>query len=103
MARKPEATAESLPTPAEQPTPPTIIPIEPPARGVAVMRELTAEERAHVESIQTVSARIRYLYNLGYTKSQITKLLKNAKGGVLLYQHVNNVLRQQLKGSSDAA
>jgi len=40
----------------------------------------------------TVSARIRFLDSEGFTRSDITKLIPNAKGGKLIYQHVRGVL-----------
>lgn len=59
--------------------------------------KLTKAQQAEVDKLTTVSARIRYLANEGYTRGQITKLIPNAKGGQLLYQHVRNVLITPVK------
>ncbi len=53
---------------------------------------LSKAQQTAVGKLPTVSARIRYLDSEGFTRSQITKLIPNAKGGKLLYQHVRNVL-----------
>ncbi len=53
---------------------------------------MTAAQKKVVAGLTTVSARIRYLDSEGYSRSQITKLIPNAKGDKLLYQHVRNVL-----------
>lgn len=55
--------------------------------------EMTGDQDKAVTALTTVSARIRYLNEQGYSRSEITKLIPNAKGGKLIYQHVNNVLR----------
>ncbi len=54
--------------------------------------ELTKAQQTAVAKLDTVSARIRYLDAEGYSRSEITKAIPNAKGGTLLYQHVRNVL-----------
>jgi len=54
--------------------------------------KMTAAQTKAVEALPTVSARIRYLNDQGFTRGQITKLIPNAHGGKLLYQHVRNVL-----------
>ncbi len=53
---------------------------------------LTKAQQNKVNGLPTVSARIRYLDSEAFTRSQITKLITNATGGVLRYQHVRNVL-----------
>jgi hypothetical protein len=45
-----------------------------------------------IEDLTSVSARIRYLDSEGFTRSQITKMIPNASGNKLRYQHVRNVL-----------
>ena len=52
---------------------------------------MTKAQRKVVDGMTTVSARIRYLLSEKFTRSEITKLIPNAKGGTLLYQHVRNV------------
>ncbi|KKN65467.1 hypothetical protein LCGC14_0481870 [marine sediment metagenome] len=54
--------------------------------------ELSKAQQAAVAKLDTVSARIRYLDAEGYSRSDITKAIPNAKGNKLLYQHVRNVL-----------
>ena len=54
---------------------------------------MNADQTKVVAELTTVSARIRYLSKEGYTRSEITKLIPNAKGEKLIYQHVNNVLK----------
>lgn len=46
---------------------------------------------------KTVSAAVKYLAKQGFTRSQIAKGGKNAKGGDLRYQHVRNILTQPAK------
>jgi len=53
---------------------------------------LTKAQQKVVDGLPTVSARIRYLDGEQFTRSQITKLITNASGGELRYQHVRNVL-----------
>ncbi len=53
---------------------------------------LTKAQQKVVDELPTVSARIRYLDGEQFTRSQITKLITNATGGELRYQHVRNVL-----------
>lgn len=60
--------------------------------------EMTAAQRKAVDGLPSVSARIRYLAGEGYSRSDITKLIPNASGGKLRYQHVRNVLEQKLVG-----
>ncbi len=57
---------------------------------------LSKAQQTAVKKMTTVSARIRYLDSQGFTRSQITKLIPNAKGGQLLYQHVRNVLTTEV-------
>lgn len=54
--------------------------------------KMTKAQQKICDGLPTVSARIRYLDSEGFTRSQITKLITNAKGGKILYQHVRNVL-----------
>ncbi len=54
--------------------------------------ELTSVQDKQIASLGTVSARIRYLDKEGYTRSEISRAIPNAKGGKLRYQHVRNVL-----------
>jgi len=63
-----------------------------PAPEAKAQVSLTKAQQKVVNNLPTVSARIRYLDGEGFTRSQITKLITNAKGGVLRYQHVRNVL-----------
>lgn len=70
---------------------------EAPATATPVTQEpkaiaMTKPQQKVVADLPTVSAKIRYLNEQGYSRSQITKLITNAKGGVLRYQHVRNVL-----------
>lgn len=53
---------------------------------------LTKAQQKKVAELTTVSDRIRYLNAQGYSRSEITRAIPNAKGGKLLYQHVRNVL-----------
>ena len=53
---------------------------------------LSKAQTAAVGKLATVSARIRYLDSEGFSRSDITKLIPNAGGGQLRYQHVRNVL-----------
>ena len=53
---------------------------------------MTAAQQKKVDELPNVSERIRFLAAEGYTRGQITKLIPNAHGGKLLYQHVRNVL-----------
>ena len=62
--------------------------------------ELTKPQAKAVAEMTTVSARIRYLHAEKYSNSQITKLITNAKGGQLLYQHVRNVLTSKAPKAS---
>jgi hypothetical protein len=61
---------------------------------------MTKAQTSTVKELPTVSARIRYLAEQGYTRSQITQLIPNAKGGKLRYQHVRNVLVTPLANQS---
>jgi hypothetical protein len=72
-------------------------------KAVEVKSELsmTSAQQKVVEGLPTVSARIRYLDAQKYTRSQITKLITNATGGQLRYQHVRNVLTAQAPKSTD--
>ena len=53
---------------------------------------INAAQKKALDSQPTVSGKIRYLAKEGFSRSQITKLVTNATGGVLRYQHVRNVL-----------
>jgi len=53
---------------------------------------LSKAQQAAVDKLPTVSARIRYLDSEKFSRSDITKLIPNASGGQLRYQHVRNVL-----------
>lgn len=57
--------------------------------------KLTAPQTKQIKDMNC-SQRIRFLDSEGYTRSQITKLIPNASGGPLRYQHVRNVLEQKL-------
>lgn len=61
---------------------------------------MTKAQQKVVDGFTTVSARIRYLTTEGYSRSEITKLIPNAKGGKLLYQHVRNVLETKAPATS---
>src|SRR5262245_58180365 len=78
------------PAPTVTAASPAIVPVGPPPSKIATMPEF---DRAHLESLTSVSNRIRYLNSMGLTNSQITKVMTNAKGQPLLYQHVRNVLK----------
>lgn len=45
----------------------------------------------------TKSAKIRYLASTGMTRSAIVKYFKEVLNDEIIYQHVRNVLTQQLK------
>ncbi len=75
-AKKDEAQA---PTPAK-------------AEGQTTAVSLSKAQKAGITKLPTVSARIRYLDSEGFSRSQITNLIPNAKGDKLRYQHVRNVL-----------
>ncbi len=62
--------------------------VEAPAPAIA----LSKAQATAIKGLPTVSARIRYLDAQKFTRSQITQLIPNAKGGKLRYQHVRNVL-----------
>lgn len=53
---------------------------------------LSKAQQTAVDKLSTVSARIRYLDSEKFSRSDITKLIPNASGGQLRYQHVRNVL-----------
>lgn len=65
--------------------------------------KMTSAQAKKVKELPTVSARIRYLSEQGYSRSEITKLIKNAHGGDLRYQHVRNVLMTPLVGKTTPA
>ncbi len=65
----------------------------------ATMAMTTAQAKV-VGPLTTVSARIRYLNSEGYSRSDITKLIPNAKGNQLIYQHVRGVLVQKQPAAS---
>ncbi len=62
---------------------------------------LSKAQQKICDGLPTVSARIRYLAAEGFTRSQTTKLITNAKGGQLLYQHVRNVLESTPPAKAD--
>lgn len=62
---------------------------------------LSKAQQKVVDGLPTVSARIRYIAAEGFTRSQTTKLITNAKGGKLLYQHVRNVLESTPPAKAD--
>lgn len=66
--------------------------VQAPAKQEEATISMTKAQKTQVDSLPTVSARIRYLAEQKFTRSQITKLIPNAKGGKLRYQHVRNVL-----------
>lgn len=70
-----------------------------PAQESAGISMTKAQQKA-VTGMTTVSARIRYLTAEGYSRSDITKLIPNAKGEKLLYQHVRNVLETKAPAKS---
>ena len=61
---------------------------------------MTKAQQKSVKGMTTVSARIRYLTAEGYSRSDVTKLIPNAKGEKLLYQHVRNVLTSKAPAKS---
>ncbi len=60
-----------------------------------VMKELTKSQKFNVESFSTKSAKIRYLTNLDWTRSEISKYLN------ILYQHVRNVQITPVKNPTE--
>ena len=58
---------------------------------------LTKAQDAMCKKLPTVSARIRYLTDEGYSRADITRAIPNASGDKLRYQHVRNVLEQKKK------
>ncbi len=74
-----------------------------PASVAKATISLTKTQQSMVDGLPTVSARIRYLDSEGLTRSQITKVIPNAKGGTLLYQHVRNVLVQDVANAKAKA
>ena len=58
----------------------------------ALVLSLSKAQQKTVDGMTTVSARIRFLDSEGFTRAQITKLIPNAKGEKLIYQHVRGVL-----------
>jgi len=75
------------------------------AKAKATEKETAVEVKAEIQAtkpqlkklaeLTTVSSRIRFLDSEGYSRSDITKLITNASGGKLRYQHVRNVLTSQ--------
>jgi len=57
---------------------------------------MTAEQKKVTDGFKTVSARIRYLDDEGYARAEIPKLITNATGGPLRYQHVRGVLEARV-------
>ena len=53
--------------------------------------KLTVEIKKHLETLPTKSAKIRYLDNNVFTRSEIAKVLD------IRYQHVRNVLEMPVK------
>jgi len=78
-------------------------PASEPAPVKAKAFSLTKPQQKVVDGLETVSARIRYLTKEGLTRSQITKVITNAKGDPLLYQHVRNVQMQTIAKAAEAA
>ena len=66
--------------------------VEAPVNSKAKTASLTKAQQKIVDDLPTVSARIRYLNEQEFSRSEITKLITNATGGELRYQHVRNVL-----------
>lgn len=66
-----------------------VAPAEPKAKAKVSMSK--AQQKI-CNDLPTVSQRIRFLDSENFTRSQITKLITNASGGPLRYQHVRNVL-----------
>ena len=62
-----------------------------PSQEASVL-SLSKSQQKTVDGMTTVSARIRFLDSEGYTRSEITRLILNAKGEKLIYQHVRGVL-----------
>ncbi len=58
----------------------------------ASVLSLSKAQQKTVDGMSTVSARIRFLDSEGFSRSDITKLIPNAKGEKLIYQHVRGVL-----------
>ena len=78
MAKTARKTAEAVEAPKTEVT--------------ATEVKMNATQTKAIDAMPTVSSRIRYLNDQGFTRGQITKLIPNAHGGKLLYQHVRNVL-----------
>lgn len=55
------------------------------------MKDLTKDQEKQMNEMTTVSAKIRFLDSLGYTRSAIAKKLDKR------YQHVRNVLITPIK------
>ena len=53
--------------------------------------KLPKEVQAELDKIETVSNKIRYLNNKGYTRADISRILNKR------YQHVRNVLEEDKK------
>lgn len=56
------------------------------------MKKLTKVQKSKVDSFSTKSAKIRFLNDLDYTRSQIVKFFKENYSIEIRYQHVRNVL-----------
>ncbi len=56
------------------------------------MKTMTKAQKTSQSKLTTVSANIRFLSSLGYTRSEIAKMTGKR------YQHVRNVLITPLKG-----
>ncbi|KKN19220.1 hypothetical protein LCGC14_0947890 [marine sediment metagenome] len=58
-------------------------------------KKLTKSQKFNVDSFSTKSAKIRYLTNLDWTRSEISKYLN------ILYQHVRNVQITPVKNPTE--
>jgi hypothetical protein len=69
------------------------------AQPVSTQPAITDEQAAHVKSLTTKAAQMRYLHGLGWKNGPIAKYLSGVYGKPVLYQHVRNQLNQPLKKS----
>lgn len=62
---------------------------------------LSNENQESLDKIQTTSQKIRFLNKIGYSKGDITRIMKvHLQRPDFLYQHVRNVLLQEPKKST---
>jgi len=73
-----------------------------PAKPTKVLHKLTAVQQKAVDTMGGPSDKIRFLTKEGLTRSQITQVITNAKGGKLLYQHVRNVQKDDERKAAEA-